>query len=113
MEDLKKMRVNMQKSANTIYKDYRRNGGTLSFKKWVNREKAKGFLSFDNSQSIPVNKPLNDSIQKTLNQLNVTAGYKTDLENKYIFGVHRNVWWGIGIGTAVIITAVIIYKQKK
>lgn len=103
----------MEKTANQLYREYKAGGGTLVFKDWMQREKEKKFLDFNNTQTVPVNKPLNDSIQNVLNKMQADAGYKTDLENKYIFGVNKKVWIGVGIGLVVIVGIVIIYNHHK
>ena len=104
----------MQKTANQLYKEYKVAGGTRTFKGWVEREKRKGFLNYEGQPNIPVNKPLNDSIQAAIKDLHNQAGYTDDLQNKYIFGVHRNVWWiiaGVAAGTAIVL--VIYHKTHK
>lgn len=99
-------------TANEAYREYKNDGGTLSFAEWIDREKKKSFLNFDGTVSVPVNKPLTDSINKTLEEIRRQGGLKTGLENKYIFGVHKNVWIGIGV-VAVVATAIIVIRKSK
>lgn len=99
-------------TANQAYKEYKKGGGTLCFSEWLDREKKKMFLNFDGTSSVLENKPLTDSINKTLDQIRRQGGLKTGLENKYIFGVNRNVWIGIGVA-AVVATAIIIIRKNK
>lgn len=104
----------MAKNANQLYKEYKRSGGSLSFAEWIDREKKKGFVNAigDSGNEIPVNKPLTDSIQKTLEQLHREAGYQDSLNKNYILGVNRNVMIGIGV-VAVIGISYLIYKKVK
>lgn len=98
--------------ANQLYKKYKADGGTLGFKEWITREKKKRFVNFDGNAVIPENKSLTDSLQKTLDSIHRKAGLKTDLENKYILGIHRGVWIGLGVAL-VVTTGVIIYKKTR
>lgn len=103
----------MAKNANQLYREYKRNGGTLSFAEWIDREKKKGFMNaIDEVNEIPANKPLIDSIQRTLDELHRAAGYQDKPNNKYILGVNRNVMIGIGVVTVIGISY-LIYKQVK
>lgn len=99
-------------TANQKYKKYKKDGGTLSFAEYIDREKKKGFINFDGQTSIPENKPLSDSISASLQKMHLAAGLKTQAENKYILGLHRNVWIGVGVvGVAAI--AFVVYKNHK
>jgi len=106
------MDVANRKSANKQYKEYKASGGVLSFSQWIDREKKKNFVSFDGINEVPVNKPLNDSIQKVINDMHRSVGYKTDLEKKYVFGVHKNVWLGIGVGVVLLIGGYVVYQKR-
>jgi hypothetical protein len=103
----------MRKNANQLYKDYRKEGGTLNFAGWINREKKKGFLNATGDVQIPLNQPLSDSISRTLDSMHRQAGYQDSLSNEYVLGVNRNVWIGIGIVAAVGIGYLIYQKTKK
>jgi hypothetical protein len=100
-------------TANQLYKEYKSAGGTLPFGKWIDREKKKGFLNATGDVVVPVNKPLTDSIQKTLDQMHREAGYQDDVSKTYILGVNKNVWIGIGVAAAVGIGYLIYVKTKK
>jgi hypothetical protein len=100
----------MAKNANQLYKEYRFKGGTLSFAEWIDREKKKGFMNAIGE--IPANKPLTDSIQKTLDEMRRQAGYQDKPNEKYILGVNRGVVIGIGIVAACGV-AFLIYKKVK
>lgn len=102
----------MNKTANQLWKEYRKDGGTQSFKDWMNREKKKGFVNFDGNATVPVNKNLNDSLQSVLDKLHRNAGLKTEPENTYIFGIHKNILIGVGVvGLAAL--GFVIYKNRK
>ncbi len=100
-------------TANQRYRQYKKDGGTLSFADYMNREKKKGFVNFDGQVDVPENKPLSDSLTAVLNQMHQTAGYKTKADNKYILGLHRNVWIGTGIVAAAVVAYVVYKNQKK
>lgn len=87
-------------TANSLYKQYKKTGGTLSFGNWIDREKKKKFLNFESNQTtIPTNKPLADSINNVLNNIHRDAGYRDTLENKYILGINK---------TALIVAGVLV-----
>lgn len=99
-------------TANQQYKKYRKEGGTLSFAEYMTRERAKGFLNMDGQYMPPVNKPLNDSIQDTLMKMRKSVGYKDAVENKYVLGIHKNIWIGV-IAVSAISIGYAIYKKSK
>ena len=102
----------IEKSANQLWKE---SGTTLSFKDWLNREKRK-FVNFngDGKQSVMmVNKPLNDTIQKTLGAIREETGYRTKESGKTIFGVNKTIILVVGIGALAFITYKIIKANKK
>lgn len=96
----------IEKSANRLWKE---SGTTLSFKDWLNREKAK-FMNF-NGMDAPIipNVPLNDTIQKTLKDIKKEAGYKETPENKTVLGLNKT----LVIVAGVALTAFIVYKLVK
>ena len=102
------MNSGKKKSANQLWKE---SGTTLSFKDFISREKAKGFLNQTGSADIPSNKPLTDSINQVLDQMHKTSGLQTNLNNKYILGINKNVLIIVGIA-ALATTAILIYKHK-
>lgn len=101
----------IQKSANQLWKESKT---TLSFKDWLNREKEK-FMNYDGVGKEPdviINKPLNDSIQEALHEARQSAGYKTEVSKKSVFGLNKTVL----IVAGVLIVAAIgyrLYKAKK
>jgi hypothetical protein len=103
----------MNKTANQAYREYKKgHENPLPFAEWMQREKTKGFLNYDGSVSIPVNKPLTDSINQALENIHKQAGLKTGLENKYIFGIPRTAWI-IGGVLAVGAIGYVIYNHTK
>jgi hypothetical protein len=85
----------MEKSANKQYKEYSKNGGTLTFKEWIDRENKKNegvdisFIPFDGIQIDT------SSIDKTLQQANddlkAAGGYKTQQSTNKVFGLDKNI----------------------
>jgi len=101
------------KNANQIYwKEYRKQGGTLSFKEWMDREKKKGFVNLDGATGVPENRPLTDSIQKTLDAMHRGQGFQDQLGGKYVLGVHRTFWICLGVAAAATV-GIIIYQKTK
>lgn len=102
--------------ANQRYNEYRKNGGNLSFKEWIN-------ISYDSISSkdagqygknvIGDAKPTTDTLTNTIQNLHKTAGLKTGLENKYIFGIPRGALIFSGIVLVVGISAFVVLKKKK
>lgn len=97
-------------TANQLYKEYKKSGGTLSFKDWMNDQKKE--YKATGSGNIPMNKPLSDSINQTLDSLHRQAGYKDTLSEEYILGIPKNVVYMIGIVLTVSIAGYIIYQHK-
>lgn len=96
------------KSANQMWKE---SGTTLSFKDWLNREKAK-YSNYDGQAGIILNKPLNDTIQGAVIRLQQKSGMKKEVSKGKTFGISNYLI----IGTAVVVVGVIayqIYKSKK
>jgi hypothetical protein len=58
-------------TANQLWKSYRDEGGTLTFKEWLNREKTKGVF--------PLDANLNAEVNDTLTNLKSTKMDKTTL----------------------------------
>lgn len=98
-------------TANGTYKEYRKKGGTLGFKDWIQREKTKGFLNADGTATVPSNAPLTDSVASAIAELHIAGGEQTGLDNKYIFGINRNVLIVAGL-VAVGTAAYFIIKHK-
>ncbi len=101
-------------TANQLWKQQIDAGQTdLAFLPWLEREKMKAFYSFDGDGSvkIPVNKPLNDSVQTTIRQLHEVAGEKTEAGTEYFLGIKKQYLYG---SVAVLVTvtfAVLIHKK--
>ncbi len=98
-------------TANAKYKEYKNQGGEMTFKDWLNWSKQRGFKNANGAAEVPVNKPLADSINKVINDMHRSAGYQSDLSNRYIFGIHKNYWIVAGVVTVGII-GYSIYKKK-
>ena len=101
-----------EKTANQMYKQYKANHGTLTFKEWVTREKKKGFLNATGDSTPPVNQPLNDSIASVVDQLHQEGGEQSTLNSDYILGIPKRTLIITGIVGVVLIVGVIIYKKK-
>lgn len=97
-------------TANQQYRQYKKEGGQLSFREWIDREKKKEFLHLDGQGAVPVNKPLNDSIQQVLYNIHKSNGYQDSLTNEYILGIHKTVWIGLGV-VVVVGGGLLIYKN--
>ena len=90
-----------------MHKEYRRTGGQLGFKEWLQREKAKKFLRADGSTASPA-----DTVEaQAVSDLNAAGGLQTQLTSDYIFGIDKNVliWTGVGIAA---IAAFFIIRHK-
>ena len=101
----------IEKSANQLWRE---SGTTLSFKDWLNREKKK-FVNFNgDSQSnvMMVNKPLNDTIQKTLKSIKEEVGYKEKPTNKSVFGINKSIIILVGVGALAFVAYKIIKSRK-
>jgi len=96
----------MQQTAN---QRWRQSGSTLSFKNFLEREKAKMASIDGGSYEIILNKPLNDSVQASLATVRKEAGYKTEISNKTVFGINKTVL----IISGLVILAGIGYKIYK
>lgn len=92
------------KSANQRYKEFKANGGEMSFKDWVQQENERQFLNWTGST---------DSLQAAVMDLHKAAGLKTELEQKYIFGIDRRYILAGGIALALIGGFIILKNIKK
>lgn len=99
----------MNKSANQLWKE---SGTTLSFKDWLSREKEKFSNADGGVDNFIKNKPLNESIQKTLEVMKKNSGLKQDISNKTIFGINQNV---VIVGGIIVLGAIAykIYQNRK
>jgi hypothetical protein len=99
------------KTANQLYKE---SGSTLTFKDWLSREKTKWSNAIGQPIDTPFigNKPLTDSIQKTLDSMRGELPVKTETSNKTVLGINKTV---LLIGGLLIAGAVAykIYTARK
>lgn len=95
-------------TANSLYREYKKDGGKLTFREWITREKgvAKNFTG----ATAPLNKPLTDSLDKTLAQIRGTNNLQTNLQNKYVLGIDKNLLIIAGV-TLVVVGGIIVYKK--
>lgn len=101
-------------SANQLWKKQVDAGKTsLPFLVWLEREKTKAFYSIDGDSSvkIPVNKPLNDSVQTAIKNLHVAAGEKTEAGNEYFLGIKVQYLYGSVAALTIITFAILIHKK--
>lgn len=96
------------KTANQRYKEYKASGGDMSFKDWIQRENELQFLNLTGSGFVASS----DSLQTAISDLHKTAGLKTELEHKYIFGIDRR-YLIAGSIALVLIGGFLIYKNVK
>lgn len=103
-----------ESSANQLWKQQIDAGKTtLPFLSWLEREKMKAFYSFDGDETvkIPLNKPLNDSVQATIKQLHVAAGEKTEAGTEYFLGIKTRYLYASVAVLATATFAVLIHKK--
>lgn len=94
------------KSANQLWKE---SGTTLSFKEWITREKSKYSNFTKEDKNFIFNKPLNETIEKTLQTLDKKTGVKTTVRRGRTLGIPNYVIIGVG----VLFLGVIAYKVYK
>jgi ABC-type dipeptide/oligopeptide/nickel transport system permease subunit len=94
-------------TANSEYRKYKREGGKLTFREWITQIKS-GQLNY--TGTAPVNKPLTDSLNQVLSKIRGTDKLQTDLSNRYILGIDKNILIIAGV-TAVVIGGIIVYKN--
>lgn len=110
------------KSANQLYRQYKKQGGVLDFKDWAKVffmdiwEKANRSLETDREGEffnlagpIPVD---SGSLQTAVSGLQNAAGYQDQLQNKYILGIKSSY---VVIGSIVLMagTGFLIYHLLK
>jgi hypothetical protein len=97
---------------NSLNKQWKESGTTLSYKEWRKREDEK-MSSFD-GVSIPKKIDIRDStnFQQTQKEMQEKGGYKTDSEQKTTLGINNYI---LVIGALIIVGAIgyKIYKNKK
>jgi len=90
--------INLEKklTANQLFKEYKDEGGTLSFSDWLTREKTKGIF--------PINANLNEEVSKKLTYL------KEEEMNKTVLGFPVST---LLIASGVIIVAIVAVNVLK
>lgn len=99
----------MSQSANSLYRVYKKEGGELSFSEWIGRARPE-WVNVTGTGFVPENKKLTDTLNKTLSQIRGTGNIQDKLQNKYIFGIDKNLLVIAGV-TVLIIGGIIIYKK--
>ena len=99
----------IEKSANQLWRE---SGTTLSFKNWLNREKTK-FLNYGGNEApLMINKPLNDTIEKTIGDIRGEVGYKSKSSGKTTFGISNTIYVVIGLAVVGFVTYKLLKKNK-
>lgn len=88
-------------TANQLYKQYKDDGGTLVFSKWLDREKKKGIFPLNMDLNNEVNKAINGVNEKSISAKSMSVGKS----NTALFIV-----LGLVVGSFV---AYKIYKNSK
>lgn len=97
----------MKMSANQVWKESKT---TLSFKDWLTREKEKFYNLGGEEDSIIPNKPLSDSISRSISEIRNKSGLlKTDVSKNKTLGISNIVI----ISAGLIIVGAIAYKFYK
>jgi hypothetical protein len=81
-------------TANQLYKQYKDDGGTLVFSKWLDREKKKGIF--------PLNMNLNEEVYKAINGIDETSVTKKSSVSKPKSYNTIFIVLGIALGTFII-----------
>lgn len=105
--------VHSELTANQLWKEQVKAGNTtLPFLTWLEREKMKAFYSADGDSSvkIPVNKPLNDSVQTAIKNLHTQAGEKTQATSEYVAGIKVQYLYGSIAALSLVTFGILIYK---
>lgn len=100
----------LAQNANQLFKSYRKAGGTLSFKAWIEREKEKS-LSADGNSDHKTPFILNDTLAKEISAMRTAGSVKTGLNKHYAFGIPTWVWLTAG-GAAATVAIVYLVKKK-
>jgi hypothetical protein len=88
-------------TANQLYKQYKDDGGTLVFSKWLDREKKKGIF--------PLNMDLNNEVYKAISGIDETSTKKSVL-SKPKSNMALYLVLGLVVGSFVVYK---IYKANK
>src|SRR4051812_32403533 len=99
----------MEKTANRLYREYKKKGGTNSFAQWISVEKTH---NADGSPSgvFMVNKPLNDSIQPYIKNMQKEGGLTNQLNKNSIFGLNKTAV--IAVSSLLVIAVTIYFIEK-
>lgn len=84
----------------------------LSFKNWIQQEDGNQFLNLTGSESF-IQTPVTDTLHAQIDQLHKQAGYKTELENKYIFGIDKRYLLATGVVLVLVGGFLVIKNFKK
>lgn len=77
------------KTATSIWRhEYKKNGGTLSFPQWIEREKNK-FAADGNNNLLLIDKTLNDSVHAAIND---ATGVNKKSSEKTVFGINKTIF---------------------
>lgn len=99
-------------NANQLWKQYKKQGGTLPFKQWASESLPEQNFNATGS-AFATEKPITDSLLNERDKLLRAAGYKDTLSNEYILGIPKNAVFITGIALAAIVVGFIIYKKSK
>lgn len=97
-----------------MWKEEKKSGlTTLSFSGWMEQKKDRGWMRFDGTVEAPIDQAINQEVQSGINNLNAAGGLQTTLNSQYYLGINKQyLIWG-GVGVAVVVAAVIIYKKTR
>lgn len=99
------------KTANQLWRE---SGRRIPFKDFLEEHKKKAeYLAADGLDTFMLNKPINDSIQKTLFEMQQKgAGTKPGLTKDYILGVPKPWFWG-GVAVVAVSVGLYVWYKKK
>ena len=102
----------LAQNANQLFKAYRKAGGSLSFKAWIEREKEKQFSADGDSEAKAQPFILNDTLAREIAAMQKQGAgtVKTSLNKHYAFGLPTWIWWTAG---GAVATVAIVYLVKK
>ena len=96
------------KTANQLWRE---SGRQMSFKDFIEDQKRKGEYLAADGGTFMLNKPVNDSIQRTLTEMQQKGGgIAPSLSRQYILGIPKPYFY---VGTAVLLGSVILYYTLK
>lgn len=84
----------IEKTANQLWRE---SHTTLSFKEWLSREKEK-YSNYDGmDEKLIANKPLQDTLRRSVDKMKEKSGYKTDISTNKTFGIPNIIIIGLGV----------------